>query len=249
MLGINFAASMINEYVRQANFNQISPRSFKHNLQEGWTWDDNEFKTNQLLHPFSGSTYFNAARANGLGFWRSAVMSNVGAFVWERCGETHPMSWNDMISTGIGGVARGESTGVLPSSAWSCSRGHGSSGRGSRSRRTPLRSWSCRRPHRHGLRPGGRRRTDHAMLPSCRNKEEATCQERAAAPSRERSHSSVVPSRPSGRPSAALLRSCNREMERDRRTPPPGGVASLGSRRRDALRSSSTVSTWDASAG
>jgi hypothetical protein len=35
-------------------------------------------------------------------------MSLVGAFVWECCGETHPMSWNDMISTGIGGVARGE---------------------------------------------------------------------------------------------------------------------------------------------
>jgi hypothetical protein len=108
MLGINFVASMFNEYVRQANFNQISPRSWKHNLAEGWTWDDNEFRTNQLIHPFNGSTYFNAARTNGLGFWRSAVMSNVGAFIWECCGETHPMSWNDMISTGIGGVARGE---------------------------------------------------------------------------------------------------------------------------------------------
>ena len=28
--------------------------------------------------------------------------------MWECCGETHPMSWNDMISTGIGGMARGE---------------------------------------------------------------------------------------------------------------------------------------------
>jgi len=35
-------------------------------------------------------------------------MSIAGAFVWECCGETHPMSWNDMVSTGIGGVARGE---------------------------------------------------------------------------------------------------------------------------------------------
>jgi hypothetical protein len=108
MLGINFGASMFNEYVRQANFNQISPRSWWHNLEEGWTWDDNEFKTNQLVHPFNGSAYFNAARANGLGFWSSSLMSNVGAFIWECCGETHPMSWNDMISTGVGGMARGE---------------------------------------------------------------------------------------------------------------------------------------------
>ena len=31
-----------------------------------------------------------------------------GAFFWECCGETHPMSYNDMISTGIGGMAVGE---------------------------------------------------------------------------------------------------------------------------------------------
>jgi hypothetical protein len=108
MLGINFGASMFNEYVRQANFNQISPRSWYDNLKTGWTFDDNEFATNQLIHPFNGATYFNAARSNGLGFWQSSIMANAGAFVWECCGETHPMSWNDMISTGIGGMARGE---------------------------------------------------------------------------------------------------------------------------------------------
>jgi hypothetical protein len=94
--------------VRNANFNQISPRSWWDNFETGWTWDDNEFRTNQLVHPFNGSTYFNAARANGIGFWGSSAMSLVGAFVWECCGETHPMSWNDMISTGIGGISRGE---------------------------------------------------------------------------------------------------------------------------------------------
>jgi hypothetical protein len=108
MLGINFGASMFNEYVRQANFNQISPRSWIDNFKTGWTWDDNEFRTNQIIHPFNGSTYFNSARTNGIGFWGSSGMALAGAFVWECCGETHPMSWNDMISTGIGGVARGE---------------------------------------------------------------------------------------------------------------------------------------------
>ena len=108
MFAINFGASMINEYVRDANFNQISPRSFWANLKEGFTYDDNEFKTNQLIHPFNGATYFNAARANGIEFWGSSAMAIAGAFVWECCGETHPMSFNDMISTGIGGIARGE---------------------------------------------------------------------------------------------------------------------------------------------
>ena len=108
MFAINWGASMFNEYVRDANFNQISPRSFWSNIEEGFTYDDNKFKTNQLVHPFNGSTYFNAARANGIGFWGSSGMALAGAFVWECCGETHPMSYNDMISTGFGGIARGE---------------------------------------------------------------------------------------------------------------------------------------------
>ena len=108
MLAINFGASMFNEYVRDANFNQISPRSFWANLEEGFTYDDNKFKTNQLVHPMNGAMYYNAARANGIDFWGSSAMSIAGAFVWECCGETHPMSFNDMVSTGIGGIARGE---------------------------------------------------------------------------------------------------------------------------------------------
>jgi hypothetical protein len=108
MLAINFGASMLNEYTRNANFNQISPRSFWANFKEGFTYDDNKFKTNQLVHPFNGSTYYNAARANGIGFWGSSAMALAGAFTWECCGETHPMSFNDMISTGFGGIARGE---------------------------------------------------------------------------------------------------------------------------------------------
>jgi hypothetical protein len=108
MLGINNVSSMVNEYVRNANFNQINPRSFWANLKEGFTWDDNEFRTNQLLHPFNGATYFNSGRANGSGFWGSSALAIGGAFVWECCGETHPMSYNDMMSTGLGGIARGE---------------------------------------------------------------------------------------------------------------------------------------------
>jgi hypothetical protein len=37
MFAINFGAAMFNEYVRDANFNQISPRSFWANIKEGFT--------------------------------------------------------------------------------------------------------------------------------------------------------------------------------------------------------------------
>jgi hypothetical protein len=108
VLGINLFSSAFNEYVRNGNFNQISPRSWWENIDHGFTYDDNEFRTNQYIHPFNGAAYFNSARGNGLGYWTSAGYAIGGAFFWECCGETHPMSFNDMISTGIGGIALGE---------------------------------------------------------------------------------------------------------------------------------------------
>ena len=107
-LAINFAASAINEYVRNANFNQISPRSWWSNVQDGFTYDDNDFVTNQFIHPFNGSQYHNAGRSNGLGFWPSYGVALTGALHWELAGETHPMSFNDLVSTGVGGAAMGE---------------------------------------------------------------------------------------------------------------------------------------------
>jgi len=108
VLGINLVAAGSNEYTRNANFTQISPRSWWANLQEGFAYDDNDFRTNQLIHSYNGSAYFNAARANGLGYWTSSVYATLGAFHWECCGETHPMSLNDMVSTAVGGMTLGE---------------------------------------------------------------------------------------------------------------------------------------------
>jgi hypothetical protein len=108
MLGIDFVATALNEYTRGESSYPVEPRSFWYNIQHGWEFDDNVFKTNQLVHPFNGATYFNAGRANGVGFWGSSGLALAGAFLWECCGESQPMSWNDMIATGIGGMARGE---------------------------------------------------------------------------------------------------------------------------------------------
>ena len=108
MLGIDFVASAFMEYISGESSYPVGPRSFWYNIEQGFKFDDNEFKTNQLIHPFNGATYFNSARANGIGFWGSSAMALAGAFLWECCGETQPMSWNDMVSTGLGGIARGE---------------------------------------------------------------------------------------------------------------------------------------------
>ena len=96
MFAINWGAAMSNEYARDANFNQISPRSFWANFEEGFTYDDNKFKTNQLVHPFNGSTYYNPGARTG----SASGLLGDGYRRRLRLGvlrETHPMSFNDMV--------------------------------------------------------------------------------------------------------------------------------------------------------
>jgi hypothetical protein len=104
----NMFAWAFNEFPRKAAFSQINPSSWLHNFQEGMGWDDNHFSTNQFAHPYQGGTYFNAARANGHSFWEAAPWTFAGSLMWECCGETHLMSANDFINTGMGGIALGE---------------------------------------------------------------------------------------------------------------------------------------------
>ncbi len=108
MLMGNFVPWFYNEFPRQSDISQMNPASWWHNLQEGMGWDDNNFSTNQFAHPFQGNLYFNAFRGNGYNFWESAPWAFVGSFLWECCGETHLMSVNDFMNTGLGGIALGE---------------------------------------------------------------------------------------------------------------------------------------------
>jgi hypothetical protein len=86
----------------------VTPVSWWRNLEQGWEWDLDDFMVNQLGHPYQGSNYFNAGRANGLGFWTSAAVAAVGSGTWEYFGETNRPSLNDLINTTLGGVALGE---------------------------------------------------------------------------------------------------------------------------------------------
>jgi len=110
MIGVNLVATMANEFLRGESSYPVSPHSSWFNIESGFVFDDNDFATNQFWHPLNGATYYNAARANGIGFWGSSAMALIGALIWECCGETQPMSWNDMMSTGLGGISRGEAT-------------------------------------------------------------------------------------------------------------------------------------------
>ncbi len=108
VIAINNVVWFFNEYLRGAAFTQVNPASWVNNIETGFVWDDNHFTTNMFAHPFHGSMYFGAARSNGFNYWQSAPFAIAGSFMWECCGETHPMSSNDWIATSIGGIAIGE---------------------------------------------------------------------------------------------------------------------------------------------
>jgi Domain of unknown function (DUF3943) len=95
-------------YVTKQPWAVIGTKSIKANFEHGFEWDRGEFGMNQLLHPYSGSIYFNSARTNNLSFETSAIFTLGGSLTWELFMENHYPSMNDMITTTLGGIALGE---------------------------------------------------------------------------------------------------------------------------------------------
>jgi hypothetical protein len=87
---------------------KISFKSWWNNMKYGFEWDDNPFVTNQFGHPYQGSNYYTAGRANGLSYWESAALTAFGSATWEYFGENNYASFNDIVNTTLGGIALGE---------------------------------------------------------------------------------------------------------------------------------------------
>jgi len=86
----------------------VSLETMKRNLAGGWTFDPNDFATNQFGHPYHGHLAFAAWRAAGHEFWESIPFPIVMSTYWELFAETEPPSINDAITTPVGGVFLGE---------------------------------------------------------------------------------------------------------------------------------------------
>jgi len=108
IVGINVFTWSLNYYVRDEDFAVVYPKTWWNNISNGFEYDGNLFATNMIDHPYHGSTYFNASRSNGIGFWGSVPLTLAGSLMWECCGERHPMAFNDVVNTTLGGIALGE---------------------------------------------------------------------------------------------------------------------------------------------
>lgn len=98
-----------NSVLSSSPFSKVTFSSMKHNLKDfKWWWDGDYMYTNTIEHPYHGSVYYLTARENGLGIGTSSIFAIGGSLVWELIGEAERPSYNDIITTPIGGVTLGE---------------------------------------------------------------------------------------------------------------------------------------------
>jgi len=90
-------------------FSRVTFRSIGANLKGGWWYDSDDFNTNEMLHPYSGSVFHNAARSAGWNFWGAFLLDFAGSLWWKIGGENGPPSTNDQITTTLAGAFLGES--------------------------------------------------------------------------------------------------------------------------------------------
>jgi len=99
------------KFLKKADYANISWKTVGNNLKpSSWTWDDDNFQTNQFGHPFHGNLFYNSFRSNGYTFWQSAPAVVAGSYIWESTAENQPPSVNDIINTSFGGIVMGEMT-------------------------------------------------------------------------------------------------------------------------------------------
>ncbi|MDP4239528.1 MAG: DUF3943 domain-containing protein [Bacteroidota bacterium] len=108
VLANNLAVWTNDRLIEGGAYARINLNTIKFNFKTGFVGDNDWFVTNLLAHPYHGSTYFNAARSNGMNFWQSVPFAATGSLMWEFLLENEPASINDFISSTVGGSSLGE---------------------------------------------------------------------------------------------------------------------------------------------
>lgn len=109
-LGVNFMVWGYDRFLQKEGWAAVNAHTIHHNLKCKWILDHDSYSGNQFSHPFHGSMFYNTARYHGHSYYSSALYPLIGSCVWEYFCETNEPSYNDFLSTGIGGSAIGEMT-------------------------------------------------------------------------------------------------------------------------------------------
>lgn len=108
VFGSNMALWGFDRYVQKGDFAYISWHTVRENFRHGFIWDNDKLGTNMFLHPYNGSLFYNAGRANGYSYWGAGLFALGGSAQWELFMENEYPSTNDIIATPVGGMAIGE---------------------------------------------------------------------------------------------------------------------------------------------
>ena len=109
VVGLNAGIWAFDYFVLDGAYSKVTAHTLSRNIKlKDWWWEHDLPYTNLLEHPYHGSLFYNAARANGLNFWASSAFTIGGSLVWEIAGECEMLSISDMFSTSLGGIAIGE---------------------------------------------------------------------------------------------------------------------------------------------
>uniref|UniRef100_UPI000A510728 DUF3943 domain-containing protein n=1 Tax=Treponema endosymbiont of Eucomonympha sp. TaxID=1580831 RepID=UPI000A510728 len=71
IIGANNAFGIVTKHVLREPWAQVNGETIQKNLHSRWAWDQDGLLVNQFGHPYQGSLYYNAARANGFNFYAS----------------------------------------------------------------------------------------------------------------------------------------------------------------------------------
>lgn len=108
ILGMNAGLWAYNRWIAEYGFARINASTVAANFRSGWVWDEDQFSINQFGHPYQGSFYYSAARATGHGFYVSTAYTMFGSLQWEYFMESEAPSYNDLVTTTLGGAMLGE---------------------------------------------------------------------------------------------------------------------------------------------
>ena len=108
VVGFNVGLWAFDRYVTHGDWSYINIKTIVRNFKKGFVWDNDLLGTNTFLHPYNGSLFYNAGRANGFNYWQSELFAIGGSAMWEFIMECELPSTNDIIATPVGGAAIGE---------------------------------------------------------------------------------------------------------------------------------------------
>ncbi len=111
---LHFTLAAANNLVSREGFAQVSWDSVVAHFdgRVPWTFDVDSFVINQFGHPYQGSLAFTAARSSGVSFWWACIYPFMASLTWELFFEIDGPSFNDQITTPLGGIFQDQEQGV-----------------------------------------------------------------------------------------------------------------------------------------